>query len=98
MYQRVVLYVQNAGSGIVVPATAKMSGITNVAGSLGPTDLPLIRNRAFLVSFARELIQAEAHRPTSTRVLAVPTSAALPAPTKVPALQGVVPSVSLTGN
>jgi len=59
-YERVVLYVQNNRHGVVVPATKDLSGITDVAGSMGPSDLHLIQNRAFLVAFARELIQVEA--------------------------------------
>ena len=59
-YERVVLYVQNTRHGVVVPATRSMSGITDVAGTLGPSDMRLVQNRAFLVAFARELIQVEA--------------------------------------
>ena len=98
MYERVVLYVQNNGSGVVVPATAKISGISNVAGSLGPSDLPLIRNRAFLVAFARELIQAQAQWSASGHVLAAPAGPASPSPTIPPVHQGVDPAVSLTTN
>ncbi len=98
MYERVVLYVQNNGGGVVVPATAKISGISNVAGSLGPSDLPLIRNRAFLVAFARELIEAQAQRSSSGHVLAAPAGPASPSPTIPPVHQGVDPAVSLTTN
>jgi exosortase/archaeosortase family protein len=72
-YERTVLYVQNTGHGVVVPATAKMAGITNVAGSLGRADVQLLQNRAFLVAFAREMISVEsghskqASSPTSTQ-------------------------------
>ena len=69
-YQRTVLYVQNDSRGVVVPATAKTTGIYNVAGSLSPSDLGSLRNRAFLVAFARQLIGSESRGsgPTPTRV------------------------------
>jgi exosortase/archaeosortase family protein len=63
-YERVVLYVQNRGEGVVIPALTKASGILNVAGSLSSSNLPLIRNRTFLVTFAREMIQVEAGHTT----------------------------------
>ena len=58
-YERTVLYVQNTGNGVVVPATAKTSGIYNVAGSLSRSDVQLLQNRAFLVAFARAMIKVE---------------------------------------
>jgi exosortase/archaeosortase family protein len=69
-YQRTVLYVQNDSRGVVVPATAKTTGIYNVAGSLSPSDFGSLRNRAFLVAFARQLIGSESRGsgPTPTRV------------------------------
>ena len=44
-YERVVLYVQNNGHGVVVPATRNVGGISNVAGSLtrtSSTDVELL--------------------------------------------------------
>jgi len=72
-YQRTVLYVQNDGHGVVVPATAKESGIHNIAGSLSPSDVQLLQNRAFLVAFARQMIGVESDR--STRVTSGSTAA-----------------------
>jgi exosortase/archaeosortase family protein len=100
-YERVVLYVRNSGRGVVVPATAKLSGITNVAGSLGPADAPLLRNRGFLLAFGRELIQAEAGRSAPHDAPAHPTLANARTPTTsttAPGRLGVDPSVTLTTN
>ncbi len=71
-YERVVLYVQNSGRGAVV-GHAKARGIRNLAGSLNSADqgdVALLNNRNFLVSFAREMIQAQAKvsaHPNATR-------------------------------
>jgi len=73
-YQRIVLYVQNNGHGVVVPATEKTAGIYNVAGSLNPSQVQLIQNRAFLVEFARQMISVESghsKHPTSGRTTAL---------------------------
>ena len=62
-YERVVLYVQNTGRGVRVPATDTAADIQNLAGSLSsdsPGGKQLIENRAFLVAFAREVIVAQA--------------------------------------
>jgi exosortase/archaeosortase family protein len=62
-YERVVLYVQNTGRGVQVPATETAADIRNLAGSLNndePGGRQLIENRAFLVAFAREMIVAQA--------------------------------------
>jgi exosortase/archaeosortase family protein len=62
-YERVVLYVQNTGRGVRVPATDTASDIHNLAGSLNSSSSggkQLIENRAFLVAFARQLIVAQA--------------------------------------
>jgi exosortase len=85
-YERVVLYVRNSSHGVVVPATAKVSGITEVAGSLGPSDVPLIQNRAFLVAFARELIQEEASPIPPAKTVAAPAVGGSPGPTVSPHL------------
>lgn len=62
-YERVVLYVQNRGAGVQFQRPPKTSSnIENVAGSLGPSDSALVRNRQFLVAFAQEVIAAEAAR------------------------------------
>jgi hypothetical protein len=62
-YERVVLYVQNAGTGAVVDGLTHLAGITNLSGSLGSNsarDLTLVNNRTFLVAYARQLIEAQA--------------------------------------
>jgi exosortase/archaeosortase family protein len=64
-YERVVLYVQNAGQGAVVPGLTAGDSIHNLAGTLNPadrTDKVLINNRTFLVAFAKELIATQAYR------------------------------------
>lgn len=94
-YERVVLYVQNDQRGVVVPATAKVSGIKSVAGSLGPSDLALIQNREFLVAFARELIQSEAGRSSAATPGAPALTATTPS-TTAPSRPVVSPSVSLS--
>jgi exosortase/archaeosortase family protein len=100
-YERVVLYVQNTGHGVITPATAKLSGITNVAGTLGPQDGQLIQNRQFLVAFARELIQAEAKQSShSGQLEATGTDGTPPAPTPTTTQPPgpVTASVSLSGS
>ena len=65
-YERVVLYVRNAGSGVTVSSANGRSVIKNLSGSLDPHvpgDAALVRNRAFLVQFASELIEAQAGSP-----------------------------------
>jgi len=64
-YERVVLYVQNNGTGVSIPKLVNQAGIENVAGSLGGSDLPLIRNRTFLVAFAQQMITAQAEQSTA---------------------------------
>ncbi len=96
-YQRTVLYVQNDGHGVVVPATARSTGIYNVAGSLNPSDVQLVQNRAFLVAFARQMIDVETRHQTSTastRASAASTTRAPHGPTP----QAVDPTVSLSSN
>jgi hypothetical protein len=71
-YERVVLYVQNSGKGVVVPATTKTDAVTNIAGSLNsadPSQERLMRNRAFLVLFARQVIQQQAKRSQSVATI-----------------------------
>ncbi len=97
-YERVVLYVQNDQRGVVVPATANISGIKSVAGSLGPSDLTLIQNRDFLVAFARELIQSEAGRSSAATAAGVPALTATTPSTTAPTRPVVSPSVSLSSN
>jgi hypothetical protein len=64
-YERVVLYVQNAGQGAVVKGLDTADSVHNIGGNLNPNnqdDRPLINNRAFLVAFAKSLIQTQAFR------------------------------------
>ena len=94
-YQRTVLYIQNDGHGVVVPATAKATGISNVAGSLSPSDAQLIQNRAFLVAFAREMIGVETGHPnhsTPTKTM----QSGLSRPSSPVPSQPVDPAVSLS--
>ena len=66
-YERVVLYVQNAGRGVVVPGLTTSNGIHDVAGSLDPAvvaDRTLLNNRAFLVAFAQQLINSQSFHST----------------------------------
>ena len=94
-YERTVLYVQNHGQGVVIPSLGRSTGIENVAGSLGSSDLPLQRNRAFLVAFARALIDVEAGQMSSSLSPAkASTSSAGSSRSKVSG--GVDPAVSLT--
>ncbi len=97
-YERVVLYVQNDKRGVVVPATAKVSGIKDVAGSLGPSDLALIQNREFLVAFARELIEVEAGHGSPSKTTGSPALTATPPATPLPHGDVVSPAVSLSAN
>lgn len=61
-YERVVLYVQNAGRGAVVKGLDAGSSVHNLAGTLNPSEgsgRALINNRTFLVAFAKQLIDKE---------------------------------------
>jgi exosortase/archaeosortase family protein len=95
-YQRTVLYVQNNGHGVVVPATAKEAGIQNVAGSLNASDAELIQNRAFLVAFARQLIGVESRRTTHAR--SAQATAGTPRPLSHVALGTTDRAVALSSN
>jgi hypothetical protein len=64
-YERIVLYIQNRGAGVVLRGLSDHPAIENVAGSLGNADAPLIRNRLFLVAFARAMIQSESQHPAN---------------------------------
>ncbi len=69
-YERVVLYVQNAGTGAVVAGLTQPSGIKNLSGSLNTGDSTgtvLMNNRTFLVAYARQLIVAEAAHATGVK-------------------------------
>jgi exosortase/archaeosortase family protein len=60
-YERVILYMLNTGGGSL--RAPSVTGLTNLHGSLSPTDQAqrrLIAVRAFLVSFAREVIKGQA--------------------------------------
>jgi len=64
-YERVVLYVQNAGQGAVVKGLTTGDSIRNVGGSLNPSnsaDRALINNRLFLVAFSKKLIDTQSSR------------------------------------
>ena len=93
-----MLYVQNDKRGIVVPATAKVSGIKDVAGSLGPSDLPLIQNRDIPGG-----LRPRAHRGRSRPRFSVQDQR-LPGPDvhvagdDAPPSDAVSPSVSLSAN
>ena len=62
-YERVVLYVQNAGQGAVVHGLTTAESVHNLGGSLNPAnraDRALFNNRTFLVAFADRLISSQA--------------------------------------
>jgi exosortase/archaeosortase family protein len=65
VYERVVLYVQNQ-HGLIAPATeGQQNGIKTIAGIQGsdnPQEAVLLKNRDFLVAYARELIRAQASK------------------------------------
>jgi exosortase/archaeosortase family protein len=64
-YERIVLYVQNAGQGAVVRGLTTGDSIHNIGGSLNPAnhaDRALLNNRTFLVAFAKKLIETQAYR------------------------------------
>ena len=72
-YERVVLYVQNAGQGAVVRGLTAGDSIHNVGGSLDPenrADRALINNRTFLVAFAKNLIRVQSFRAAHENPLA----------------------------
>ncbi len=67
-YERVVLYVQNSGHGVQVRGITTADSLHNIGGSLNPaneSDRALINNRAFLVAFAKQLIDAQSSRSAS---------------------------------
>ena len=64
VYERVVLYVQNAHGRIASSSVTQQSGITNLGGS-GSSSV-LLQNRDFLVAYARELIRVQATRGSSS--------------------------------
>jgi hypothetical protein len=65
VYERVVLYVQNI-RGLIAPATeGQQTGIKTITGSQGsnnPQEAVLLKNRDFLVAYARELISVQASK------------------------------------
>jgi exosortase/archaeosortase family protein len=97
-YERVVLYVQNSGQGVVIPSLEKSSGIQNVAGSLGGSNQPLINNRLFLVAFARQMITSEASQATTNTTRQGQATLQGASPAGSPANGQVNPAVSLTGS
>jgi exosortase/archaeosortase family protein len=67
-YERVVLYVQNSGQGVVVRGLTTADSLHNIGGALNASnaaDHALINNRTFLVAFADQLINAQSSRATS---------------------------------
>ena len=64
-YERVVLYVQNSGQGVVVRGLRTGESLHNIGGTLNPSnqaDRALINNRTFLVALANQLIYAQSSR------------------------------------
>jgi exosortase/archaeosortase family protein len=64
-YERVVLYVQNSGHGVVVKGLRAGASLQDLGGMLNPSnqaDRALINNRMFLVAFADRLINAQSTR------------------------------------
>jgi exosortase/archaeosortase family protein len=64
-FERVVLYVQNSGQGVVVKGLTTAASLHNIGGTLNPSneaDRALINNRTFLIAFADQLIDAQASR------------------------------------
>ena len=63
-YERVVLYVQNSGQGVLVKGltTRLPSQYRRPVNPSNEADLALINNRTFLVAFADQLIYAQASR------------------------------------
>ncbi len=64
-YERVVLYVQNSGQGVVVRGLTTGDSLHNIGGTLNPSnqaDRALINNRTFLVAVANQLIYAQSSR------------------------------------
>ena len=61
-FERVVLYVQNSGQGVVVKGLTTAYSVHNIGGSLNASneaDRALINNRTFLVAFADQLLYAQ---------------------------------------
>jgi exosortase len=68
-YERVTLYIQS--SGITSIDTAKVAGIHSDLGGLSPAsaaDRKLVNTRAFLVAFARQIVQRQATILVGTRL------------------------------
>jgi exosortase/archaeosortase family protein len=68
-YERVVLYVRNAGQGAVVKGLTTADSLHNIGGTLDPSngaDRALINNRTFLVAFAKQLITTQSLRAART--------------------------------
>jgi exosortase len=60
-YERVILYLLNTPAGAVKspPNVAGVQGLKGALSTTSPVDRRLITNRAFLVAFAREIIQSQ---------------------------------------
>ena len=64
-YERVILYLQDT-PGTQVSSPSSTAGISSLNGALDPgqvKDRRLIRERTFMVDFARQVVQAQAHQP-----------------------------------
>ncbi|MGO8862358.1 MAG: exosortase/archaeosortase family protein [Acidimicrobiales bacterium] len=62
-FERVVLYVKNAGQGVEVRGLTATASLHNIGGTLNASnevDRALINNRTFLVAFADRLLYAQA--------------------------------------
>jgi exosortase/archaeosortase family protein len=89
-YERIILYLANTKLGQVSVAE-NVPGISGIKNALSPnnaTDKRLIINRAFLVRFAREIVQQQTHIHTATVQIADITPPA-------PSLGGAVPTANL---
>jgi len=73
-YERVILYIlNNAGASIHGPSS--VAGVKGLQGALSPAskgDQVLLSTRNFLVSFGREVIQAQSHVTPGSRLVSTP--------------------------
>jgi exosortase/archaeosortase family protein len=79
-YERVILYLQDT-PGTQVSSPHSTAGISSLQGALDPAkaqDRRLIAERTFMVDFAREVVQAQTHVPT-TQTASSTSAAGLPA-------------------
>jgi exosortase/archaeosortase family protein len=84
-YERIVLYLLNTEFGTVIPRSGEtgISGVRHGLSSQSVTDNRLLVNRAFLVGFAREIVQGQVHiTEPATEIAQV--SPPVPAPLSTP--------------